>query len=348
MLISGDELFTVWVRAHRSAAQRCSEYAAPVLKHSPQAVKEPNMSDPYAPQPPNQPDPYQQQPYGAPQPGYSEQPSFGQPSYGQPSYGQPSYGEPSYGQPAYPQPSYPQPDYNAQPAYAPQAYPGQPGWGAAPTPPPKKSRTALIVTLVVTAVALVLCGGIAVIAFNLDSNKTTPNAAASGDPAAGPKSSSGSASKTPTLTAPATIGTWKKSVRQDQADALSKSLSDAGVKDPFAAQYEDKTKASKTAAVWGGTGAIFSAGGAQRQLDAFFTSMGGQLNGGQVTARIKVDPGSAGGTAECTKTDASGVTFSACAWVNTNVLLAFLFNALEPDAAGAQVRLMLPALVINN
>ncbi len=319
------------------------------------------MSDPYAPQPPYQPDPYQQQPYGAPQPGFSQQPSYEQPGYSeQPSYEQPSYEQPSYGpayqQPSYPQPSHPQPDYNAQPAYPPpgyasQPYPGQPGWGAAPTPP-KKNRTALIVTLVVAAVALVLCGGIAAIAVNLDSNKTTPDAAASGGPSAtGPKSSSGSsasAGKTPTLTAPATIGTWKKDASQDQADALSKSLSDAGVKNPFAAQYRDKTKASKVVAVWGGTGAIFSAGGAQRQLDAFFTGMGTQLNGGQATTPVTVDPGPIGGKAECAKTDASGVTFATCAWVGTNVLLAFLFNATEPGAAGTQVRLMLPAMVITN
>jgi hypothetical protein len=309
------------------------------------------MSDPYAPQPPYQPDPYQQQPqqqpYGAPQPGFSQQPSSEQPGYSEQS----SYEQPSYGQPAYQQPSYPQPDYNAQPGYAPQPYPGQPGWGAAPTPPPKKNRTALIVTLVVAAVALVVCGGIVAIAVNLDSNKTTPGATASGGPSAtGPKSSSGSsasAGKTPTLTAPETIGTWKKAASQDQADALSKSLSDAGVTNPFAAQYQDTTKATKIAAVWGGTGAIFSAGGAQRQLDAFFTGMGKQLNGGQATTPITVDPGSIGGKAECAKTSTSGVTFSACAWVGTNVLLAFLFNGTEPDAAGTQVRLMLPAMVVT-
>jgi len=297
-----------------------------------QAAEEPSMSDPYAPQPPYSPDPYQQQPYGA-----------------QPAYGQPAYEQPAYGQPVSPQPAYGQPDYNAQGGYPqPQPYPGQPAWGGPVMEPPKKSRTALIVSLVVAGVALVVCGGIAAVAYNFDSGKDTPDAAASGGAStAGPNRSGATTSsgKTPTLTAPATIGSWKKSASQDQADLLSKQLSDAGVKNPFAAQYQDKTKSTKTVAVWGGTGAIFSAGGAQKQLDAFFTGIGKTLNGGESTTPIKVDPGSVGGTAECSKIDNSGITFSVCAWVNTNVLLAFMFNAIEPDAAGAQVRILLPAIV---
>ncbi|GAA2361466.1 hypothetical protein [Dactylosporangium salmoneum] len=290
-------------------------------------------------------------------PGYGAQPGYGQPSYGndpgygqQPAYGQPTSGVPGYGQPTSAVPAsgggYGQPGYGADPGY--------PAWGgAAPTPPPRK-RTGLVLSLVFGALALVLCGGIGVAAWVYSSNdEKTPEATSSSTP------TTGSSAKTPTggakttaaagpkvkLTAPATISTWKKQANQDQAQAMAKQLSAAGIDNPFAAQYQDSSKTSRVAIVWGGTGSIFSVGGPDKQLDSFFKSAFQSLNS-TGSAPIDVQPGSLGGKAQCEKTDSSsGVTISICAWVGNDALLAFMFSQMEPDAAATQVKVMLPAIV---
>jgi hypothetical protein len=157
-------------------------------------------------QPPAGPPPYgqptpDQPPYGQPsygQPSYGQppaQPSYGQPQYGQPpaqpSYGQPQYGQPpaqpSYGQPPYGQPQYGQPPSAEPTAYppasgapsypgAPPAYPGAPSAypGAAagyPVAPPKKSRTGLIIGLVIGAVVLLVLCAVGIGALALSNNK---------------------------------------------------------------------------------------------------------------------------------------------------------------------------------
>src|SRR5690242_15486259 len=86
---------------------------------------------PYGSDPPQQPGGYPGDPYG-------------QPQYGQPQYGQPG----SYGPPA------PPPQYGQY-----GQYPGGPAFPPPPTPP-RKSRTGLIIGLVVGGVALLLCLGI--------------------------------------------------------------------------------------------------------------------------------------------------------------------------------------------
>lgn len=138
--------------------------------------------------------------YGQPQPpDYGQQPpDYGQqqPGYGQPDYGQSGYPEPTSGYPGpssgYPDQgaSYGQPDpYGTQPY--PGGYPGDPGYGQPgggyPPPPPPKSKTGLIVGIVVGAFILVLClgGGIfaavKIIPGDDPTESTRPTASATGD-----------------------------------------------------------------------------------------------------------------------------------------------------------------------
>jgi hypothetical protein len=76
---------------------------------------------------PHQPD------YGQPQPEYGRQSGGHEQSPGQPQYGQAPYGQPPYGQPG----------------------PQQQPYGQAAYPPAKKSRTGLVIGLLVGAIALV-------------------------------------------------------------------------------------------------------------------------------------------------------------------------------------------------
>jgi hypothetical protein len=104
-----------------------------------------------APTPPQRPpDPYPAQ-YGQPQYG---QPQHGQPQYGPPQYGPPQYGPPQHGPPQYGQPQY-GPPFASHYGYAP------PGWEPWLAEPPPRSRTPLIVALVVAA--LLVAGAVAVV-----------------------------------------------------------------------------------------------------------------------------------------------------------------------------------------
>jgi hypothetical protein len=123
---------------------------------------------------------------------------------------------------------------------------------------------------------------------------------------------------------------------------MSKALTSAGLESPFAAVYEDSKNPARRVVIWGGTGAAFNEGGAQRQIDSFFSSAGSQLGGAKPAT---VDPGATGGKAECAKSGGSGIKVSICAWVGTDALLGFIFNGVEPDAAGAQMRAILPSIV---
>jgi hypothetical protein len=91
-----------------------------------------------------------QPPFGEPQ--YPQQP--GQP-FGQPQQPQQPYGHVPQGGPDYPQQGYPQQGY--PPGYPQQGYP--PGYPQQGYPPPKKSRTGLIIGLLI--LILVIVGGLA-------------------------------------------------------------------------------------------------------------------------------------------------------------------------------------------
>jgi hypothetical protein len=102
---------------------------------------------------------------------YGGAPESGQPGYGQPGYGQPGSGQPGYGQPPYGQQPPGQPGYGPQPGGRPpyaspspgqQPY-GQPAFGQAPYPPPRKSRTGLILGLVGGGLALIVVLAVVVV-----------------------------------------------------------------------------------------------------------------------------------------------------------------------------------------
>jgi len=291
------------------------------------------MSDPYAPEPQQPNQPYSGQPYYPQQPAeyppppdprqYSGQPYDAQQYGAQPNPYADPYAAQQQGDPyARQQQAYQQPGYGQQ---VPAGYP--------PQPPVKKRRTGLIVVVVVVVavVALAACAGIAVIALTLGSDDKT----------ASPGATSTGTAKPVTLKAPATIGTLKKSSDQSQAQKLNSAMTNAGLENPFAAVYQDTKNPARRVVIWGGTGTIFNAGGAQKQLDSFFSSAGGQLGGAKPVA---VDAGTVGGKAECAKSGLSGLKISICAWVGNGALLGFIFNAVEPDAAGAQMRTILPSI----
>lgn len=113
--------------------------------------------------PPQQPGPYGSGPYGQPAGGYGQQPD----GYGQ----QPN--QPGYGQQ--------QPGYSTPPGgFGQPGYGGPPGFGG---PPPKKTRTGLIIGLVVALV--VILGGGAGAYFVFFAGHPTPPAAKSGDTSGG-------------------------------------------------------------------------------------------------------------------------------------------------------------------
>jgi hypothetical protein len=288
------------------------------------------MSDPYAPQPnqPSQPNqPYSGQPYYPQQPPqYPPQPDpqpYGAQPYGQQQQG---YQEQGYQEQGYQEQGYQQQGYQ-QPGYGPQAPFGYP-----PQPPVKKRRTGLIIGVVVGVFALLACSGLVAFALNSGSDDKT----------ASPGATKTTAARAVALKAPGTIGTLKKSSDQSRATKLNSAMVKAGLENPFAAVYDDTKNPQRSVVIWGGTGAIFNAGGAQRQLDSFFSSADSQLNGAKAAA---VDAGPTGGKAECAKSGLSGLKLTICAWVGKDALLGFLFNGVEPDAAGAQMRAILPSIV---
>jgi hypothetical protein len=279
------------------------------------------MSDPYAQQP------YSGQPYYPQQPPqYPAQPGFQQDG-AQPDPWQ--YG----GQPSpYPAQPYGDPYARQQQAYQQPAYGQQVPAGYPPQPPVKRRRTGLIVSLAVAAFALVACSGIAVIAVKFGAADKTLSLGATSTPTAKPA----------TLKAPDTIGTLKKSSDQSQAQKLNSKLTNAGMENPFAAVYQDAKNPGRRVVIWGGSGGIFNVGNSQQQLDGFFSSMGSQLAG---TKPVAVEVGAIGGVAECAKSGLSGLKLSICAWGGSSALLGFMFNGVEPEAAGAQMRTMLPSIV---
>ncbi|MGY1812416.1 DUF4333 domain-containing protein [Blastococcus sp. SYSU D00820] len=128
-------------------------------------------------------------PQGGYQPGqqYGQQPGqqYGQPQYGgQPGggYGQPGQygGQPGYGQPGQQPGQYGgQPGYGQQPQYGQQPYAQGPQYGGQPGgygQPPKKSKTGLIVGLVVLVAVLVAAGIILAQPFALGSTELRPQA----------------------------------------------------------------------------------------------------------------------------------------------------------------------------
>jgi hypothetical protein len=258
---------------------------------------------------------------------------FGQP-YGDPAQ-QPAGGSP----PPYPAAQPGPPRYPAQPSQYPSPY------GAAPTfpyqdPPPKKSRTWLIIGIVL-AVILVLClGAVVVGALVYNAGNQNPNPRGSSD-AATPSPQAGPVR----LTDPNQIGDLVKSADQSSAATLRATLTTGGIEEPFAAVYEDTATSGRQVVVWGGTGPIFGAGSTQAQLDGFFSSAGKQLSGGTISERGPVSPGTVGGVAECEKVSGMGVAMALCAWIGDDALVGFIFTGYAPAEAGSAMPEILSAIV---
>lgn len=319
--------------------------------------------DPYS-QP--QPDPYgqpQPDPYGQPQPDpYAPQPGYQQPGY-PPTSGSP-YG-PTSGSPygpasgvPYAQPTQPQyPGYGEQqPGYSQPGVYGQPGgYGqyGAPTPPPQKSRTPLIIGVVVLAI-LVLCGAGATVYFVTKGDSTTiadpthgPSATSttrgsSTGPTAGRTTGGTTNQGAVTFTAPNTIGSYTKAADDGTATSMKSQMQASGIADPFTAVYEDS---SGRAVIWGGAGSAFG-GSADTQLNGFFSSAAKSLNG-TLGPRVTADAGSLGGKAQCSKVNGTGLTMSLCAWSGSNALLGFIFTNISPETAAGKVKTILPAVVVK-
>ncbi|WP_329385594.1 hypothetical protein OG625_25810 [Streptomyces sp. NBC_01351] len=154
----------------------------------------------------NQPGPYGQQPQQQPGP-YGQQPPPPPGPYGQPAP-QPGYGYPQ--QPGVPPQGYPQ--QPPQPAYG---YQQQPPYGGVPPQPPKKSKTGVIIGVVV-AVAVIATAGWYFL----------------GEGAGGAVAADTKGYK---LVAPATVDDFKKDPKYQQSEFTDKDKKEAeaaGIKNP--------------------------------------------------------------------------------------------------------------------
>lgn len=245
-------------------------------------------------------------------------------------------------------PSAPQPPYRPQqwPAHPVQPAPAAPGWGPPPAPP-RKRPTALIVTAVVAAGVLVLCAAVAVVVHVAARGGAKPSASS---PARSTPSAAASAStagdRKLRLTAPDTIGQWKKAANQDRARQMGDALGTVAITEPFAAQYQDTKAASHIAVLWGGTGPTLGGGREQDQLSSYMFQLTQSINGGAAVTPAPVDPGIIGGVAACAPTEQYGITITTCLWIADGVMLGFMFSDVQPDEAGGYVHDMLPAVVV--
>jgi hypothetical protein len=121
-------------------------------------------------------------------------------------------------------------------------------------------------------------------------------------------------------------------------------MASAGIEEPFAVVYSDASQPGRQVVLWGGTGEIFGMGNRQRQLDAFFSNATSQLQGGKVSERSPVQPGSIGGLAECGKVSGIGATMTLCAWLGDDALLGFIFIGYSPEKSAEMVPGILAAV----
>jgi hypothetical protein len=200
---------------------------------------------------------------------------------------------------------------------------------------------------------IVLCvgvGGAIALLANKGGDRTTTATGSTG-PSTATSGQTGSTTSAPPptdtikLVAPDRIGPLQKTADQSRATTMLDQMSNAGIEHPFSVGYEDTANKSRLAIAWGGTGRIFAVGGPQQQLDEFFNSAGKSLSGGTVGARQNVNPGSAGGSAQCAPVTGLGVAMALCAWSGGDGLLGVIISGLTADRAGARMHDMLQAIV---
>ncbi|GAA1179501.1 hypothetical protein F4556_004814 [Kitasatospora gansuensis] len=329
-------------------------------------------------QPPQQPQPPygqppQQQPYGAPpQPPYGQPPqSYGYPPQAQPPagpYGAPPQqpGPPQFGkpqeqppapqfgqpQPPYGQPQAPQfgappqfgqaPQYGApQPPYGQQPQPyGQPQFGG-PMPEQPKSRTGLVIGLVVGAVVLVGGGGLVW-------------ALTSSDSPVGAGSSTTGKFK---LAAPATLpgGYTLKTSKDAPGDPKESGKGYSSYDGGLVATYVKGKDATDSLTIGGSWGTITDPEAITKQVNkqaAGLSTLTWKTPLASVDAKDAKD---AGGKLSCGVASSSGIEIPICLWANhstagsvtfTKVSLDGKSSPLTPAQAADQTRAIRDALVV--
>jgi hypothetical protein len=147
---------------------------------------------------------------------------------------------------------------------------------------------------------------------------------------------------------PDRIGTLRKASNQSAATSMRDAMKSQGANNPYAVVYEDTAVKGRTAVIWGGTGGIFEGGDPQAQIDAFFGATKGQLGGGTLGARQKVDPGTVGGTMECGKVTGLPYAMTVCAWTGYDALLAIMLGGLPLDKSQDRLHAILQAVVVKS
>jgi hypothetical protein len=265
-----------------------------------------------------------------------------QPPYQQPV--PPLYGQqpvpPGYGQPPVPPQYVQQP---VSPGYGPQPAPGpygqQPQYGQ-PYPQqrfpqqPRKNHRVLIVSIIAAVVVLVGFAGAVAIAYNLTRDDDSPAPTSTANAAAGGE-------QRLRLTAPDSIGAWKKTSNPETANKLSTASSVAVIDEPFAAQYDN---AGATVSIWGGTGRTIGYDTISQAFQEFLKAALA-ANPGTPGTPSPVDPGMLGGEAYCSPITSSTGKATVCLWHAQQVALAFLFTGTDPDTAATQVKPMLAGLL---
>jgi hypothetical protein len=156
----------------------------------------------------------------------------------------------------------------------------------------------------------------------------------------GPAASGGTAARNAspppkvTLSAPASLGSWKRAADQSSARTLAAVFTDAT--DTFAVRYEQAAQPPRTLIVLGATAARFQPGDATIQQDAFYTALNKKLNASHPKQPTWAN-GHIGGQSACADTDSLGTGYAACTWIGSGVLLAFLVQDTDIDAASREV-----------
>ncbi|HEX2355250.1 MAG TPA: hypothetical protein VHI50_02155 [Micromonosporaceae bacterium] len=243
---------------------------------------------------------------------------------------------------SFPPGSFPPGSFPPGAGYGAQGYPYQ------PPPPPERSRGLMIGLLAgVGALALCLCAvlGLATTRFVGRDRPERPASAAVSPvaPTARPTSSPAATAATAAirLAAPARIGSLRRSNDQSAlVDGLLDQLRTNGMRQPFAAFYEDAKNRDRPVMIWGSTGRF---GMETLVVAGFFHGVEGEV--GDVVGRRKVPPGPHGGTAECGFTGgAAAIEATVCVWATDQALLAMMFNERSIDASAPWVAKIVAAV----
>jgi hypothetical protein len=263
----------------------------------------PSGEPPYPP--PGEPLPPPVDPYVTP---HHTQPLYEQPGYGQPNYGQPGYGQPGYGQPTYSQPTYHQPGY------------GQPDHGLLGHPaPPARSRS-LGITLLASAIALVVLVGGGVVFYLVGakfsgdaSRKGTQGTTASATPSAAPSQTPQSAKDRISIKEPNTLNGHAK-IEAEELSSLTTDLEKElegypGAANAFGAVYGSLADKKLIAAL----AAEVDIDDPQGMVDRVFQSFSGK---NALTGVAPASTGSLGGVAQCGSTVIAKEDVAVCGWAD--------------------------------